>query len=199
MEFASSSGTSSAIFGNNINAVLYQKGRAMQQTIVERSEIKLIGIRARTSYSQELNPMEASIFKCVQKFFHETLFEKIPNRKNPGTTICAYSEYESEYKGAYTYFIGEEVTAVPSPLPEGLHALTIPPQRYVRYTSGPAPMPEVVVNAWKNIWSLSPKELGGKRSYLTDFELYDERAADHTAIVLDIYIGITSDTTTNKS
>lgn len=28
--------------------------------------------------------------------------------------------------------------------------------------------------------------------YKTDFEIYDERAADHQNIVLDLYIGITS-------
>ncbi len=51
-------------------------------------------------------------------------------------------------------------------------------------------MPDVIVNAWKKIWEMSPKDLGGKRSYQTDFEIYDERAADHQNIVLDLYISI---------
>ena len=42
----------------------------------------------------------------------------------------------------------------------------------------------------KEIWKMSAAELGGKRRYQTDFEIYDERAADHQNIVLDIFVGI---------
>ena len=162
----------------------------MQQIATERQEIKLVGICVRTSYQQELDKMQGKIFPCVMRYFHEALFEKIPNRTNPGTTFCAYTDYESDYMGAYTYFIGEEVTSVDGPLSEGFHALTIPRQNYVKFTTEPAPMPDVIVNAWKTIWDMSPKDFGGHRSYQTDFEVYDERAADHQNIILDLYIGI---------
>jgi predicted transcriptional regulator YdeE len=75
-------------------------------------------------------------------------------------------------------------------LPEGFQTLVIPKQQYVKFTTRPAPMPDVILNAWKEIWKMSPNELGGKRCYLTDFEIYDERAADHQNIVLDICVGI---------
>jgi predicted transcriptional regulator YdeE len=52
-------------------------------------------------------------------------------------------------------------------------------------------MPDVIVNAWKEIWEMSSKQLGGHRAYKTDFEIYDESAVDHQNIVLDLYIGIT--------
>jgi predicted transcriptional regulator YdeE len=50
----------------------------------------------------------------------------------------------------------------------------------------------VVKNAWQKIWQQKDTELGGKRSYHADFEIYDERASDptHQNIVLDLYIGI---------
>jgi predicted transcriptional regulator YdeE len=51
-------------------------------------------------------------------------------------------------------------------------------------------MPNVVENAWREIWEKTPEELGGTRSYRTDFEVYDERAANHHNVVLDIYVGI---------
>lgn len=117
--------------------------------------------------------------------------EKISNRKKPGTTFCAYTDYETDHNGEYTYFIGEEVSSFISPLHEGFQKLVIPKQRYAKFTTGPAPMPDVIVNAWKEIWEMSPKHLGGHRSYKTDFEIYDERATDHQNIVLDLYIGIT--------
>lgn len=162
----------------------------MQKTNTQKSEIHLIGISVRTSYQQELDKMKGNIFPCVQRYFHQELFEEIPNRANPGTTFCAYTNYESDYKGSYTYFIGEEVSSIPSELPQGFEILTIPAQAYAKFTTTPAPMPDVVVNAWQSIWQMPPEELGGNRCYHTDFEIYDERASDHQNIVMDLFVGI---------
>lgn len=164
----------------------------MKQTAIQLPEIKLVGIYVRTSYHQELDKMKGHVFPCVRRYFHEALFEKIPNRTKPGTTFCAYTDYETDYQGTYTYFIGEEVASFNNSLPEEFHKLTIPKQCYVKFTTDPAPMPDVIVNAWQEIWKMSPRELGGERGYQTDFEIYDERASDHQKIVLDLYIGIKS-------
>lgn len=162
----------------------------MKKTLIERPEIKLMGIAVRTSYQQELDKMNGHIFPCVRRYFHEALFDKIPMRVNPGTTFCAYTDYDSDYKGAYTYFIGEEVKSFPASMPEGFQTLSIPKQKYAKFTSGPAAMPDVIVTAWKQIWTMSPQDLGGRRRYHTDFEIYDERAADHQKIVLDVFVGV---------
>lgn len=162
----------------------------MQRTSITKPEIKLVGISVRTSYQQELDKMKGNIFPCVQQYFHGSIFEKISNRAKPGTTFCAYTDYDSDHKGAYTYFIGEEVTSIDSPLGEELQHLIIPKQAYIKFTTSPAPMPDVIVNAWKHIWEMSPIQLGGKRCYQTDFEIYDERATDHQNIILDLYVGI---------
>lgn len=162
----------------------------MQQTLITKPEIRLVGISVRTSYQQELDKMQGLIFPCVRQYFHGALFQKISHRAKPGTTFCVYTDYEGDHKGAYTYFIGEEVTSYDNLIPEGFHRLTIPPQTYAKFTTKPAPMPDVIVNAWEEIWKMSPKELGGKRHYQTDFEIYDERASDHQKIILDVYVGI---------
>lgn len=162
----------------------------MQQIIVKLPQIQLVGIQVRTSYQKELDRSQSNIGPCVQHYFHQALFEKIPYRKKPGTTICAYTDYQDEYRGAYTYFIGEEVSSIDDSLSSELQVLVIPPQRYAKFTTSPGPMPDVIVNAWKEIWALSPQQLGGKRGYLTDFELYDERAAQHDKVVLDLFVGL---------
>ncbi len=51
-------------------------------------------------------------------------------------------------------------------------------------------MPQVVREAWFKIWQMHENDFGGKRRYLADFEVYDERASDHQNVVLDIFIGI---------
>lgn len=164
----------------------------MQKELVTKPEIKLVGISVRTNNEQELDKMKGNILPCIQKYFHQGLAEKISNRKRPGTTFCAYTDYETDYNGAYTYFIGEEVSSFNTELPEGFQQLVIPKQQYTKFTTSPAPMPDVIVNAWREIEEMSSKQLGGHRSYKTDFEVYDERAADHQNIVLDLYIGIES-------
>jgi len=163
----------------------------MKKIATEKPEIKLVGICVRTNNQKELGKLDGLIFPCVQRYFHGALFNKIPHRSKPGTTYCAYTDYETDHRGDYTYFIGEEVSSFKNPLPEGFRALTIPKQKYTKFTTQPEPMPNVLVNAWTKILAMSQKELGGKRNYQTDFELYDERASDHSNIVLDLYIGIT--------
>jgi predicted transcriptional regulator YdeE len=134
--------------------------------------------------------MKGNIFPCVKQYFHKMLFEKIPNRKKPGTTFCVYTDYDNDYRGAFTYFIGEEVLSFDTPLSKGFQKLTIPKQQYAKFTTSPAPLPDVRENAWKNIRKMSMQELGGTLCYDSDFEIYDERAADHKKIILDIYVGI---------
>lgn len=101
----------------------------MQRESISKPEIKLIGICVRTNNEQESDKMKEKIFPCIQKYFHGALFEKIPNRKKPGTTFCAYTDYESDYTGDYTYFVGEEVSSFDRPLPEGFQKLVIPSQQ----------------------------------------------------------------------
>lgn len=152
-------------------------------------EIKLIGISIRTNNETEINPLTGKIFGCVQRYFHQGLCEKIPYRKKPGTTLCVYTDYESDHTGDYTYFIGEEVDSFDN-CPADFETHVIPQQEYIKFTNGPAAMPEVVREPWFKIWQMSPDDLGGKRRYIADFEVYDERASDHDNIILDIFIGI---------
>jgi len=161
----------------------------MQKNLIELPDMLLIGITARTNNKREADKMKGKIWPCVQRYYHEKLFEKIRNRKNPGITICAYTEYESDYTGDYTYFIGEEVSSHADVL-AGFDKLVIPPQRYAKFTTGPDAMPDVLIKAWNQIWKMTPNDFGGQRLYHTDFELYDERAQDHQNVVLDIFIGI---------
>ena len=37
---------------------------------------------------------------------------------------------------------------------------------------------------------MNENDFGGKRKYIADFEIYDERAVDSHNTVIDIYIGI---------
>lgn len=163
----------------------------MKKTEAHLKEIKLIGIQVRTNNANEINWMAGKIVPCVQKYYQQQLADKIPNRKKMGTTYCAYTDYESDYRGDYTYFIGEEVSSIED-IPSGFSFLIISPQEYAKFTTDPGPMPGVLGNAWQKIWQMSSRDFGGPRAYKTDFEVYDERAIDKQNTVLDIFIGIQS-------
>ncbi len=173
----------------------------MQVQHTNLDEIKLVGIHAHTCYADESKIYEdpnfaygsinenSKITPCVMKYFHEGLSQQIPNRLNPGKTFCVYTEYESDFKGAYKYFIGEEVSSFEN-VPEGFSTHTIPAQKYAKFTTDPGPMPATVIDAWKEIWQTSEEQFGAPREYHSDFEVYDERAADHTNVIVDLFIGI---------
>lgn len=161
----------------------------MNSTVTQLSDIKLVGISARTSNQAEMNPETAKIATTMQHFFSKNLQEKIKNRKNPGRIFAVYTEYENDSNGAYTYFLGEEVSDFDIIDPE-LKCITLPAQSYKKFTSDPGVMPRVVIDLWLKIWDMTEEEIGGKRAYLADFEVYDERSKDPNNAVLDIYLGI---------
>lgn len=160
----------------------------MQKTKLSLPEIKLVGLSVRTSKAIE-NPASSKIGPCAGQYFGGNLSDKIPHRKHKGRTLCAYSDYESDYTGEYTFYIGEEVESFEG-LQDGLVSHIIPPQTYIKFTTPSGAMPDVIIKAWQDIWDMSPEELGGVRRYAADFQVHDERALDPLHTVVDIYIGI---------
>jgi len=160
----------------------------MQKEIVNQSEIKLVGLSSRTNNKNDMNPEQAIIGKLMGQFFNENITSLISNRKTPGTLFSVYTEYDSNEHGDYTYFVGEEVSSFDN-IPTHLKTLTIPTAKYQKFTTT-GQIPEIIINARKQIWNMTPEDFGGKRTYQADFEIYDERARDPQSATLDIYIGI---------
>jgi predicted transcriptional regulator YdeE len=161
----------------------------MKKTNVQLPEIKLVGITVRTNNSLEANPETAKIGKTISNYFENNLSQKILNRTKSETTYCAYTEYENDENGEYTYFVGEEVDSFEQVDPI-FKMLTIPSSIYAKFECGPGKMPMICIGSWKEIWQMQDDDFGGERTYITDFEIYDERAKDYGNTILDIYIGI---------
>ncbi len=161
----------------------------MKKNLLKLDELLLIGLKIRTSNAAEMDPKTAQIGACIQKYFELGGGSKLSHRKNPGVTYAVYTEYESDASGPYTYIIGEEVSALDD-IPEAYSSLIIPAQKYMKFTTDSGGMPQVCINAWIDIWGMTEEELGAERSFVADFEFYDERATDPDNTVLDIFIGI---------
>jgi predicted transcriptional regulator YdeE len=161
----------------------------MQKEIVYKAAIKLVGLSARTNNKNEMNPQTAKIGEIAGRFWSQNIAGQIANRVNPGVTLSVYTEYTSNEQGDYTYYIGEEVSSFEN-VPPDLKRLIIPPAKYQLFTTSPGKMPEVVINAWQQIWKMSVNDFEGERAYMADFEVYDQRSSDLNNAIVDIYIGI---------
>lgn len=161
----------------------------MKHSFIELPERKLVGITARTDNAAEMNTNTSKIGSTMHRFFTENISAKILHKKYPGKVMAVYTNYESDANGKYTYVIGEEVTSFEG-IAEGLETITIPAQRYAKFTSNKGGIPQVIIELWQQIWQMSSANLGGERAYIADFEVYDERSQDPQNAIIDIYIGV---------
>ena len=75
-------------------------------------------------------------------------------------------------------------------LQKNFDKLVIPAQKYCKFTTEPDVIPEVLISAWQEIGQKDSEEFQGDRTFIADFEVYDNRAIDTDNTVLDICIGI---------
>ena len=156
----------------------------MSQTI-QLPTIKLVGITARTSNLIEFIPSEAKIGKTFGRYVMEGVASKIKNRICAGKTYLAYTDYENDYKGEYTFFIGEEVSSFDGQI---FDQLEVQHGTFEKFTTETGKIPDVVVQEWQKIWQLLDITSPGKRKYATDFEIH--HYTDLNQATVDIYIGL---------
>jgi len=147
----------------------------------------VIGIQIRTSNAKELSG-EGQIGALWQRFFAENLLEQIPNRTGDSFYVV-YSNYASDEYGEYDYLLGSPVSSI-NDLPPGMTFAAIATGDYAVVTTEKGPVAEMVVGTWKEIWSMPASELGGKRAFITDYEVYDHRATDPASAEVEIHLGI---------
>jgi predicted transcriptional regulator YdeE len=149
--------------------------------------ILIAGIQVRTTNVAELTG-HGKIGSLWHRFFAENIPDKIHGRRN-NYLYAVYSNYESDEYGAYDFLIGTEVTSVEN-LPEGLSFTAITTGRYAVVATEKGPVTEMIPGTWKEIWQMPHDELGGKRAFLTDFEIYGSKATNPRNAVVEIYVGL---------
>ena len=145
------------------------------------------GLAARTDNADEMSG-NGKIGNLWQEFLQSNLAARIPN-KIGADLVAVYTDYETDHTSHYTYLVGVPVLSDES-LPAGLTVKHVPAGRYAVFTSSRGPVQQIVPKIWQRIWSTSPEELGGTRAFQTDYEIYDQRAADPENAQIDVYIGL---------
>lgn len=163
-------------------------GDTMSPKIAEEKEFSIIGIEARTNNAKEMS-QDGVIPRQWARFFKEDISEKIPNKVDP-TIFAVYTGYAGDRKGDYDFVIGCKVSDV-STIPPGMTVKKVPKGRYAVVSTAKGPVEKIVPQAWQQIWSLEDKsQLGGRRAYKADFEVYDQRSQNPQDSQVDIYVGI---------
>jgi predicted transcriptional regulator YdeE len=162
----------------------------MKKEAVSLNGFTLIGISARTNNKDEMNPEASKIAGVAGNYWGNQVANAIQHRLNPGVTYAVYTDYESDEHGEYTYFIGEAVDSLEDQDMSQFATLDIPDSRYEKFTTDAGKMPDIVIASWQAIWQMTENDFGGKRRYVADFEVFDQRAADANNAVIDIYIGV---------
>jgi predicted transcriptional regulator YdeE len=160
---------------------------SMNPKVVNQSAFTVIGIEARTNNAKEMTA-DGVIGKQWGRFISEGLGQKIPNRLD-ASTIAVYTDYASDHNGDYTFILGAKVSSDVK-VPEGMVARKVVAGKYAVFTSEKGAAQKVVPGVWMKINSLPKSAVGGDRTYATDFEIYDERAADPQNLQMDVYVGI---------
>jgi len=147
----------------------------------------IAGIQIRTSNTAELSG-QGKIAPLWQRFFAENLLAQIPHQTG-NSLYAVYSNYESDEYGEYDYLLGAQVTSAGN-LPAGITIATVATGRYAVVTTEKGPVTEMVPGTWKEIWQMPAEDLDGKREFLTDYEVYGERATDPTNAIVEIHVGL---------
>jgi len=149
--------------------------------------IIVAGFQIRTSNAREISG-QGQIRALWQRFFAESLASQIPQRISDSFYVF-YSNYASDENGEYDYLLGAPVSSIDN-LPHGITFEAIATGDYAVLTTDKGPVEAVMQSTWREIWSMSPDDLGGKRAFLTDYEVYDHRAANPADAQVEIHLGL---------
>ena len=138
--------------------------------------IAIAGISVRTTNAAEFNPVTGKIPGLWGRFFSEGLFDKLPNKVADSPVYGVYSNYESDYMGAFDVTAGVATTQPKS-------QLALQAGQYLVF-SATGPMPQTVLQTWGVAWQYFQSHPNVQRSYATDFEVY--RSTDE----VEIHIGV---------
>lgn len=120
-----------------------------------------------------------------QKFWGEEIQQKIPN-KTSDDIYAVYTDYETDFTGAYTTIIGFSVNSLDE-IPEDMVGIAIEGTIYRKILSK-GKMPEAVFNTWLEIWS--NKELDENRAYKADFTIHGKKYYEGDNAEVETYISV---------
>ena len=146
-----------------------------------KEKFYIVGIATRTI--NENGQSGHDIENLWKRFWDEEIQKQIPNTTSEDI-YAVYTDYESDFNGAYTTIIGLPVSFLED-IPEGFVGITIDGAEYQKFVSR-GKMPEAVFNTWLEIWN----DTGLDRAYIADFTVHGKKYYDGDNAEVETYISI---------
>jgi predicted transcriptional regulator YdeE len=134
-----------------------------------RPEMHVLGRRARTSNALERDPATARIGRLWAEA------PALAGVHGADRLRAVYFDYEGDHEAPYTIVVGVEVPEPVEP-DDGLTLVTAPAADCLVFPAR-GPLPEAVVDAWREVWEAFPAGTAG-RAYSHDVEVYGPEGAD---------------------
>lgn len=157
--------------------------------VVDQEEMVVVGIAVRTCNRDEEQQDTSKIPGLWAQFFGQQVTEKVSHKAGEGHTLELYTDYDGDEHDAYTVVLGFRVTSA-GDHSRDLVVRTIPAGKYAVFTSERGSVAHVVRQAWREIWSLDAEQLGGSRTFIADYEVFDERSNDPEDAEVDIFVAV---------
>ena len=136
-----------------------------------RAEPKHIaGLATRTTNTAESSPSTAKIPLLWGQFTNEHWPERLKEVGAFGPTIAVYSAYESDVSGSYQLLVGRQVRNS-RPLSPPLQIVSAPQESYLAFRCS-GPLPQAVIDGWRDVWAYFARGDAPARAYTFDFEIY---------------------------
>ena len=139
----------------------------MPRQVDFQKPVVIAGIATRTTNAREMDPGTAALSGLWGRFYAEEAATSAGSPDNR-PLYSVYTEYESDFNGAYTVVIGREG----ADKSKAQKVVTIAAGPYLEFISSGA-MPGAVIDGWKQVWSYFADTKAHSRAYTTDFEYYD--------------------------
>lgn len=146
----------------------------------------VVGVTVRTNNAAEANG-QGKIPALWQGAMENGTLQTIPNQVGDGFVVV-YSGYASDNTGDYDYTLGVKVSSADK-VPDGMVARKIEAGKYAVITSETGPPQEVIPALWEHIAAMTPAQLGGTRTYRTDFEVYPD-VTDWGSVQITAHVGV---------
>lgn len=153
----------------------------MNSENIKLEEITLVGISIRTN--NERAQSQGDIAKLWEEFFAKNIISKVEN-KISDEIYCVYTNYESNFTGDYTTFLGCAVSKAHNESSDNLETLIISADNYRKFISE-GELPNCVLQTWQHIWVTEYP-----RAYKADFDIYGVEAQNPTNAKVTTYLSI---------
>lgn len=149
---------------------------------ISLDNLTVVGISVRTTNAN--GQAQKDISTLWESFFSNNIIASIPN-KISDDIYCLYTDYESDYQGAYTTVLGCVVSSASDISVTEWTIKEIPTGKYYKYVSQ-GKLPECVGATWMQIWESSDID----RKYSVDFDVYGKESHDPDNAIVNTYLSI---------